>query len=183
MRLARLTLIAAFAVLPSAAQAESVYTDLDFDACDVVETYEGGGADLRCDGLEGWDIWVHEGDARTDVDYGYWNDNFETFSAFNGPGEKVEWMLGDDGVPYAAALRFFIDVDGRKAQALVVSKPGDSEVPGCVVGVVDAALDQANGMARGLGAAAPLFDCTTDPVIIVPGASELVSQFNGANSN
>lgn len=182
MRLARLTLIVAFAVLPSLAQAESVYTDLDLDACDVIETYEGGGADLRCDGLEGWDVLVHDGDARTDVDYGYTNDNFETFSAFNGPGKKIEWMLGESGEPYAAALRFLIDVDGRKAQALVVSKPGNSEVPGCVVGVVDAAADQANGVARGLGAFAPSFDCSSDPVVIVPGASELVSQFNGANN-
>ena len=56
-------------------------------------------------------------------------------------------------------------------------------LPGCVIGVVDAALDQANGIARGLGAMAPLFDCATDPVVIVPGAGELVSQFNGANNN
>ncbi len=181
MRLARLAAVVAFAAFASAAQAESVYTDLDLDACDVVETYEGGGADLRCDGLEGWDVLVHEGDARTDVDYGFANDNFESFSAFNGPGPKVEWMLGESGVPYATALRFLIDVDGRKAQALVVSKPGNSEVPGCVLGVVDAAADQANGIARGLGAAAPLFDCSTDQVIVFPGASELVSQFNGAN--
>ena len=181
MRLAALALFFAFAAVSSAAQAESVYTDLDLGACDVVETYEGGGADLFCKGLPGWDVWVHEGDARTDVDYGFWNDNFESFSAFNGPGTKIEWMLGADGQPYAAALRFLIDVDGRKAQALVVSKPGDSEVPGCVIGVVDAALDQANGIARGLGAAAPLFDCSTDQVIIVPGASELVAGFNGAN--
>jgi hypothetical protein len=181
MRLARLTLVVAFAVLTSAAQAESVYTDLDLEACDVVETYEGGGADLRCDGLEGWDVLVHDGDARTDVDYGFANDNFESFSAFNGPGPKIEWMLDADGTPYAAALRFLIDVDGRKAQALVVSKPGNSEEPGCVIGVVDAAADQANGVARGLGASAPLFDCSTDQVVIVPGASELVSQFNGAN--
>ena len=183
MRLTGLALIAAFAVLPGMAQAESVYTDLDLEACDVTETFEDGGADLLCKGLEGWDVIVHEGDARTDVDYGFTNDNFETFSAFNGPGAKVEWMLDADGRPYAAALRFLIDTDGRKAQALVVSKPGDSEVPGCVVGVVDAALDQANGIARGLGAMAPLFDCAADPVVIVPGASELVSQFNGANNN
>lgn len=183
MRLARLAMIAAFAVPAGMVQAESVYTDLDLDACDVIETYEGGGADLRCDGLDGWDVLVHEGDARTDVDYGYANDNFETFSAFNGPGTKVEWMLDESGAPYATALRFLIDVDGRKAQALVVSKPGNSEEPGCVVGVVDAAADQANGVARGLGAMAPLFDCQNDPVVIVPGASELVAQFNGANRN
>jgi hypothetical protein len=181
MRLVLSALIFATAVLPSAAMAESVYTDLDLDACNVAETYEGGGADLRCDGYDGWDVLVHDGDARTDVDYGFANDNFESFSAFNGPGQKIEWMLGADGKPYAAALRFLIDVDGRSAQALVVSKPGNSEEPGCVIGVVDAAADEANGVARGLGAMAPLFDCTSDQVVIVPGASELVAGFNGAN--
>ena len=183
MRLARLAIAAAFATLPGMAWAESAYTDLDLPACDEVEIFEDGGGVYRCDGYDGWDVYVNEGDARTDVDYGYPNDNFESFSAFNGPGEKIEWMLGDDGRPYATALRFFIDVDGRKAQALVVSKPGDSEVPGCVIGVVDAALEQANGIARGLGAMAPVFDCAVDPVMIVPGAGELVSQFNGANNN
>lgn len=182
MRVSRLALTIAFAVMPLAAQADSAYSDLHPEACEVVETYEGGGADLRCNGIEGWDVWLHEGDARVDVDYGYPNDNFESFSAFNAPGPKVEWMLDDAGEPYATALRFLIDVDGRWAEALVVSKPGNSEVPGCVVGVVDASADQANGIARGLGAAAPLFDCSTDAVIIVPGAGELVRQFNGANS-
>jgi hypothetical protein len=181
MRIACLTLLIAAAALTGAAQAESVYTDLDTTSCDVIERFEGGGAILRCDGYDGWDVYVNEGDARTDVDYGYINDHFETFSAFNGPGTKIEWMLGADGVPYAAALRFLIDVDGRSAEALVVSKPGTSEEPGCVVGVVDAAADQSNGIARGLGAAAPLFDCSTDRAVIVPGARELVSQFNGAN--
>ena len=181
MRLVLSALPIAFAVLSSAAMAESVYTDLDLEACDVIETYEGGGADLRCDGLEGWDVLVHEGDARTDVDYGFANDNFESFSAFNGPDKKIEWMLGADGQPYAAALRFLIDVDDRSAQALVVSKPGNSEEPGCVVGVVDGKAAEANGVARGLGAMAPIFDCSSDQVVIVPGASELVAGFNGAN--
>ena len=181
MRLARLVIIAAFAVLPSMAQAESAYTDLDLDSCEVIETYEDGGSDLRCEGFGGVDVFVSEGDARMDVDYGVPSGAFETFSAFNSVGEKVEWMLDEDTAPYAAALRFLIDVDGRKAQALVVSRLGSGIAPGCVVGVVDASLEQANGIARGLGALARYFDCTTDQVVIVPGASELVYGFNGAN--
>jgi hypothetical protein len=182
MRLARLALTVAFAALASAAQAGSEYTTLDLDACDVLETYEDGGSDLRCDGFSGVDVFVSEGDARMDVDYGVPSGAFETFSAFNSVGDKVEWMLDEDTAPYAAALRFFIDVDGRKAQALVVSRLGSAIAPGCVVGIVDASLEQANGIARGLGALARYFDCTTDPVVVVPGASELVYGFSGANS-
>ncbi|HEV7275495.1 MAG TPA: hypothetical protein VGN80_04340 [Devosiaceae bacterium] len=169
------------AALTGAAQAESVYTTLDTDDCEVLETFEGGGIDLLCEGLDGIDVFVSDGDARMDVDYGVRSGAFETFFAFNGVGETIEWMLDADGVPYAAALRFHIDVDGRSAEALVVSRIGSERAPGCVVGVVDATAEQANGVARGLGAMAPLFDCATDQVVIVPGASELVAGFGGAN--
>jgi hypothetical protein len=178
-------LTAALAVLIGSAGpalAESAYTTLDLDSCDVLTTHEDGGRDLLCPGFDGIDVFVSEGDARADVDYGSPSDAFETFFAFNGPGETVEWMLDGNGAVYAAALRFFIDVDGREAQALVVSRIGTDGEPGCVVGVVDAAADQANGIARGLGAMARFFDCTIDPVVIVPGASELVAGFGGANS-
>lgn len=163
------------------ALAASAYTDLDTDDCEILETYEDGGVELRCDGYGGFDVFVSDGDARMEVDYGVRNDSFETFSAFNGVGERIEWMLDDEGAPYATALRFLIDVDGRKAQALVVSTIGTRGEPGCVVGVVDAAADQANGIARGLGAMASLFDCSSDQDVIVPGAAELVAGFNGAN--
>jgi hypothetical protein len=161
--------------------AESQYTKLDLDACEILATHEDGGRDLRCPGLDGIDVFVSEGDARTDVDFGAPSDAFETFFAFNGPGETVEWMLDENGGLYAAAIRYFIDVDGRSAQALVVSRMGTDGEPGCVVGVVDAAVEQANGIARGLGAMAQFFDCSIDPVVIVPGAGELVSGFGGAN--
>ena len=178
-----LVLAAAIALAATGARAESVYTKNDREACEVLEEYEGGGRDLRCPGYEDYDVFVHEGDARVDVDFGSSNDNFETFSAFNGDGETVEWLTDSRGTPYAAVLRFFIDVDGRAAQALVVSRVGTARNPGCVVGVVDAAADQANGVARGLGAMASLFDCATDKVVMVmvPGTSPLVREFGGAN--
>jgi hypothetical protein len=181
MRLLFPAIVLSLAALSGAAQAESAYTALDIDDCEVLETFEGGGVDLLCEGLDGVDVFVSDGDARMEVDYGVRNEAFESFFAFNGVGEKIEWMLDADGAPYAAALRFLIDVDGRSAQALVVSRIGSEDRPGCVVGVVDAAADQANGVARGLGAMAPLFDCATDQVVIVPGASELVAGFGGAN--
>lgn len=155
------------------------HTPLDLEACEVTRTYEGGGADLRCPGYGGFDVFVSEGDARTDVDFGLRNDDFQTFSAFNGVGRTVEWLETENGVE-AATIRFLIDVDGRSAQALVVSRVGVPGAPGCVVGIVDAAAEQANGVARGLAALASQFDCAADRIVIVPGARDLVQDFSGA---
>lgn len=171
--------LAALAAGPAAAQ--SYYTSLDLDSCDVLEVYEEtGGADLRCDGYGGFDVLVSEGDARMDVDFGVDNDRFQTFSAFNSVGDTIEWMVDVDGVQ-AAVIRFHIDVDGRSAQALVVSKVGLPDDPGCVVGIVDAAAEQANGVARGLGGLAKVFDCNDDDIVIMAGAGPLVADFSGAN--
>lgn len=163
------------------ARAESLYTKLDLDACDVLSTDEEvGGAELRCDGYGGFDVFVSDFDARMSVDFGERDDRFETFAAFNSVGDTIEWLVDDNGVQ-ATVLRYFIDVDGRKAQALVASKVGVRGAPGCVIGIVDAAMDQANGVARGLASMAGVFDCGSDAVVVVPGASELVAQFSGAN--
>ena len=164
------------------AGAASVYTKIDDAACKVIETYEDGGSDMVCPGHDGLDVFVSEGDARLDVDFGFKGEHFETFSAFNNIGDTVEWLTNAQGVPEAAIIRYFISVDGREAQALVISRINTESQDGCVIGVVDAKLEQANGMARGIGAMAPTFDCAVDPVVIAPGASELVRGFTGANS-
>ncbi len=177
-----LTTLVSVAGLAGGAEAASVYSKIDDAKCEVLQTYEDGGADLKCPGHDGIDVFVSEGDARLDVDYGVSSGNFETFSAFNNIGDTVEWLTGADGVAEAAILRFKISVDGREAEALVVSRVGAEGAPGCVIGVVDASLEQANGMARGIGAMAPLFDCRSDPVVIAPGARPLVRDFTGANS-
>ncbi len=181
MRIALATAAALVLGWTGAAVAESAYTPLDLETCEIVRTYETGEADRRCEGYAGIPVFVSDGDARQDVDFGTRNDNFESFFAFNGAGDTVEWMLDADGNPYAAAIRFIIDTDGRVANALVVSRIGTEAAPGCVVGIVDAAAEQANGIARGLGAMAKLFDCTRDSVVIVPGAGELVAGFSGQN--
>jgi len=182
MRIVPLSLFAAAVALwGGGAQAASTYTKIDDSACETLETYEDGGIDLRCPGLPGLDVFVSEGDARLDVDYGVKGETFETFSAFNNIGDTVEWLSDAKGVPQAAIIRFLISVDGREAQALVISRINTPAQDGCVIGVVDAKLEQANGMARGIGAMAPTFDCSIDPVVIAPGASELVQGFSGAN--
>ena len=181
MRIGFLSLAVAAALAGGGAQAASSYTKIDDARCKTLKTYEDGGVDLRCPGLDGLDVFVSEGDARLDVDYGVKGENFETFSAFNSIGDTVEWLSDAKGVPQAAIIRYKISVDGREAQALVVSRINTESQDGCVIGVVDAKLEQANGMARGIGAMAPTFDCSIDPVVIAPGASELVQAFSGAN--
>jgi len=182
MRIGAFTLAAGLALLSAGpAAAQSSYTTLDLDACETLRVYEEtGGGEFRCAGYGGFDVFVSDGDARMDVDFGAPNDRFQTFSAFNGVGQTIEWIEDVDGVQ-AALIRFLIDVDGRSAEALVVSKVGLPGDPGCVVGIVDAAADQANGVARGLGNMAKLFDCSADDIIIVPGARPLVADFSGAN--
>lgn len=177
------TLIAA-ALLVSAvapAAAESFYTPLDLDQCDVVsQDDETGGVELSCPGYGGFEVFVSDFDARMSADFGVRDEHSQTFAAFNSVGETIEWLTDDDGVQ-AAILRYYIDVDGREAQALVVSKVGVPDAPGCVIGVVDAAFDQANGVARGIGAMAPVVDCDPEGVVVVPGpAGSLVSEFSGA---
>jgi len=181
MRIASMFLALTAALMGSGAEAASSYTRIDDAGCETLKTYEDGGSDARCAGLAGHDVFVSEGDARMDVDFGFKGENFETFSAFNTVGDTVEWLTNAKGVPQAAIIRYLISVDGREAQALVVSRINTEAQDGCVIGVVDAKLEQANGMARGIGAMAPSFDCSIDPVVIAPGASELVQGFTGAN--
>lgn len=163
------------------AHAESFYTPLDLDQCTVLSVDEEvGGAELRCDGYGGFDVFVSDFDARMSADFGTQDSHSQTFAAFNSVGDTVEWLVDADGVQ-AAILRYYIDVDGRKAQALVVSKVGVSDQPGCVIGVVDAAVDQANGVARGIGAMAPVVACDPEGVVVVPGpGGALVTEFSGA---
>jgi len=160
-----------------AGAAESVYTTLDLDACAVLaQDRESGGIALQCEGLPGYPVFASEGDLRFDVDFGVPNERWESFSPFNAINDVVEWRV-TDGEPHAAILRYLIDtgVTGGpedKGQVLVVSSVGREGTPGCVVALVDAAIEQANGVARGAAAMAPLFACGTHaPVAIGPEGS------------
>ena len=54
--------------------AESVYTQLDLDACGVLaQDRESGGILLQCPGYADTPVFVAEGDLRFDVDYGVQN--------------------------------------------------------------------------------------------------------------
>lgn len=173
--------------IPAAANAaESAYTKLDLEACEILKDYEeGGGFDAKCAGYKDVPVFVSEGDARMDVDYGVANDEFETFGPFSNIGETVEWRLDGGGNPFAAIIRFYLDqgVTGGpedKAQVLVVSSVGTADGPGCVTAVVDAAVDQANGAARGAAAFALRHRCGTDAPIVIGPPDSFAFSMGGA---
>ena len=113
-----------------------------------------------------------------DVDFGVRNEAFETFSAFNGVGKTIEWMRRRTMASRPRRIRFLIDVDGRKAEALVVSKVGTSRTSRAAwSAIVDAAAEQANGVARGLGAMAQFFDCDSDRHRHRPGRARARRRF------
>lgn len=174
---------ACLAAAGSAHAAESVYTTLDLDACAVLDQDdESGGISLQCDGLPGHPVFVSEGDLRFDVDYGVPNERWESFGPFNAINETVEWRVAD-GVPHAAILRFFIDTGMTggpedKGEALVVSRVGTEAAPGCVVAVIDAKVEQANGVARGAAAMATRFACGADMPVGVGPEDSFAHSFN-----
>jgi hypothetical protein len=180
------TLLLAGACLLAVGQAhaaESVYTTLDLDACAVLaQDRESGGILLQCEGMPDYPVFASEGDLRFDVDYGVQNNIWQSFGPFNSINETVEWRVAD-GVPHAAILRFFIDTGMTggaedKGEALVVSRVGTDTAPGCVVAVVDAKVEQANGVARGAAAMAARFDCGTDMPVAVGPEGSFAHSFN-----
>lgn len=171
-------------VAPEAAHAaESVYTDLDLDACVSInppaEDEPGGFASLRCEGYQGAPVYFKEFDLRQSVYYGPVSQKIidgagETFSAFNHVGKKIEWRLGADGRPTATILRWFIENTNpdtgatdkaSTGQVLVISKVATEDDPlGCVAGYVDALANaEPNLLARQVADdVAPGFACGVD---------------------
>lgn len=164
IRILRVAIMAlAIAALPKNILAnDSVYTDLDLDNCQTLAE-DPMGVSLKCKGYRGEPVYFKEGDLRQSVFYGRVDQElidggFESFSAFNHVNTKVEWRLGDDGKPFAAILRWFIDNPGpdggstreSRGEILVVSRVGTADYGGsCMVALVDAkANPDANALAR-----------------------------------
>lgn len=145
---------------------QGVYTDLNLDDCEVLQTFEeGGGVELRCPGYKDIPLFVSEGDLRFDIDVGVPNNKWTSQSAFNTLGEKVEWRLRN-GRPFAVIIRYYLD-DGsgtgtRLPSVLAVLTVGGEGSPGCLVGWVPAnAKPSQNEAARQLAdQQAEGFDCS-----------------------
>jgi hypothetical protein len=157
-------------VLAASAKAEnsSAYTELDLSTCeqeppDPDDPLQSGV--WWCEGLDGIDVYVAEGDLRFFVSYGEFAEDepaaAETLPAFNTLGPRIEWRLDESGEPFATILRFHTESgEGEKGSTLVVTRlapPGEV----CRVGFVDAAANpDANALAREVADnVAPDFRC------------------------
>lgn len=185
--------LAVTAVAPVAGAADSVFSTLDLDRCQVI-LEDQGGVLLKCPGLEGYPVLYKEGDLRPSVFYGSLDklteqSGFESFSAFASVNDTVEWRT-EGGKPFAAILRFFIantdpetgDTPPRlKGQVLVVARVGSEDNPtSCVVGLVDAlANPKANELARKIAdEKAKDFACGADDAAYEGRKGSLSSDFS-----
>jgi len=149
----------------AAGEISSAYTDIDAEkTCSVFSANEEGGefANLACNGWQGYPVLIYSGDLRESVFYGFPPDGdlapaWESFSAFNSTGPKIEWRIETDGprsVPFATIHRWFVSADAenpdRQTEVLVVEKVGQlHERAGCAVGLVLATGNaKANDAAR-----------------------------------
>ncbi|MEO3387261.1 hypothetical protein [Mesorhizobium sp. CAU 1741] len=161
----------------------SEYTDIDVDShCSVYAAAEDGNGDwanMACAGYRGYPVVIQYGDARESVFYGFPPDGdlapvWESFSAFNAAGPKIEWRIArQEGreTPFATIHRWFVStsvVDSTKTEVLVVEKVGQVHGrDGCAVGyVVATGNPDANEMARRIAdTQARDFACGDQPVI------------------
>jgi hypothetical protein len=157
--------LAGFCQAAQAGDISSAYTDLDSkkDCVTYAQAAEGDGdwADLVCSGYRGYPVLIGYDDARESVYYGFPSDDmtslWESFTAFNGSGPKVEWRIetnGDVAIPFAAIHRRSVShpEDNKSTDVLVVAKVAQPEEhQGCTVGLVLATGNpQANDQARKL---------------------------------
>jgi len=171
--------LAGFCQAAYAGDISSAYTDLDSkkDCVTYAQAEQGDGdwANLACSGYRGYPVLINYDDARESVYYGFPFDDmtavWESFSAFNGSGPKVEWRIetkGDIAVPFAAIHRRSVSdpQDEKKStDVLVVAKVAQPEQhEGCTVGLVLATGNpQANDQARKLAdEKAKTFACGKD---------------------
>jgi len=171
--------LAGFCQAAHGADISSAYTDLDSkkDCVTYAQAEQGDGdwANLVCSGYRGYPVLINYDDARESVYYGFPSDDmtavWESFSAFNGSGPKVEWRIetkGDIAIPYAAIHRRSVsnpEDDKKSIDVLVVAKVAQPEQhEGCTIGLVLATGNpQANDQARKLAdEKAKTFACGKD---------------------
>jgi hypothetical protein len=171
--------LAGFCQAAQAGDISSAYTDLDWkkDCVTYAQAAEGDGdwASLVCSGYRGYPVLIGYDDARESVYYGFPSDDmtavWESFTAFNGSGPKVEWRIetnGDVAIPFAAIHRRSVsnpEDEKKSIEVLVVAKVAQPEEhQGCTIGLVLATGNaQANDLARKLAdEKAKTFACGKD---------------------
>jgi hypothetical protein len=190
--------VTGFSSAAHAGEISSVYTDLvaekDCVTYSAAEDGEGDWANLACAGYRGYPVLIAYDDVRESVFYGFPPTEdlpWESFSAFNSAGPKIEWRIetnGDQGVPFATIHRWSVsdpeDPD-KKIEVLVVSKVGQmAERDGCVVGLVVATGNpKANDTARKIAdEQTKTFACGADERVQVSGDVAL-PEFSRAENN
>ena len=180
---------AGFCNLAAAGEISSVYTDLDLEKdCTVfasAEEGEGDWANLVCSGYRGYPVFIYSGDLRESVFYGFPPGGdlapaWESFSAFNSTGSRIEWRIeAENGksIPFATIHRWSVSADAenpdRQIEVLVVEKVGQMhQRDGCAVGLVLATGNpQANEAARKIAdEKARNFACGGDERVVVGGS-------------
>jgi hypothetical protein len=170
----------------AAGEISSAYTDIDAekDCTTFASAAEGEGdwANLVCSGYRGYPVLIYSGDLRESVFYGFPPGGdlapaWESFSAFNSTGARIEWRIDTDNgrsVPFAAIHRWFVSADpenpDKQIEVLVVEKVGQMhERDGCAVGLVLATGNpEANEAARKLAdERARNFACGVDKRVTV----------------
>lgn len=150
MKLRLALLLLALPATAAAGEISSAYTDINVDSdCTAFSINEEGGefANFVCPGYGGYPVVIYSGDLRESIFYGFppGGDGpaWETFSAFNSTGPRIEWRIETEGerkIPFATIHRWFVSdaVDSSKTtEVLVVEKVGQvSEQEGCAVGLV-----------------------------------------------
>jgi hypothetical protein len=157
------------ASLTAAAQAPasantSVYTPLETARCRLLgRIEEGESASWRCPGHAGIPLFIHTGDGRFDVDAGLDNNVWESLSAFNALGPRLEWRLRA-GRPIAIIYRYHVATpDGAPYSRIAVETIGRAGRPGCVIAWIDGRSPTANGHARAVAdRRAERFRCGVD---------------------
>lgn len=176
-------LLAGLCQTAGAGEISSAYTDIDTEkGCSTfaANADEGDFANLVCGGWQGYPVLMFSGDLRESVFYGFPPEGdlpWESFSAFNSTGPRIEWRIETDGprsVPFAAIRRWFVSTDpenpDKQAEILVVEKVGQVEKrEGCAVGLVLATGNpKANDEARRIAdERARDFNCGVDQRVIV----------------
>ncbi|MBZ0217939.1 MAG: hypothetical protein K8F25_15380 [Fimbriimonadaceae bacterium] len=173
-----LFLLCGFVINANAADIESAYTRVNLEDCRVIaQDRESGSIAWMCEGYEGIELYVAEGDLRyfvsTGNDAGRRTAASETLEAFNRIHTTMEWRLERDHrgnwQPFATILRYYIDNDGLRAEEsiLVISKVGPDD--SCHVARINASQNpNANILARRTAdELARDFVCGSDQVVTI----------------
>ncbi len=157
---------------------KSQLTSIELKQCRVHQRHKDGNAWI-CPGLEGWPVYIAEGDLRQMMAFGpkpeARKSAGQTLGAFNSifhgkSRPTIEWRLEQDArrrlVPYATIVRYHTSRNGSRGEALVVTKVDAAD--SCRLAVIDArANPDAMAIARSWTIAeARKRACPDEPVVL-----------------